>query len=56
MATGKLELDYFRIDPLKIDFAAVTAVMLSAYATRFWVLPVQVGLREVVVATLKTEY
>lgn len=48
---GKLELDYFRIDPLKIDFAAVTAVMSSAYATRFGVLPVQVGLREVVVAT-----
>lgn len=37
--------------PLKIDFAAVTAVMSSAYATRFGVLPVQVGLREVVVAT-----
>ena len=48
---GKVELDYYRIDPLKIDFAAVTAVMSSAYATRFGVLPVQVGLREVVVAT-----
>ncbi len=48
---GKVELDYLRIDPLKIDFAAVTAVMSSAYATRFGVLPVQVGLREVVVAT-----
>lgn len=48
---GKVELAYYRIDPLKIDFAAVTAVMSSAYATRFGVLPVQVGLREVVVAT-----
>jgi len=48
---GKVGLDYLRIDPLKIDFAAVTAVMSSAYATRFGVLPVQVGLREVVVAT-----
>ncbi len=48
---GKVELGYLRIDPLKIDFAAVTAVMSSAYATRFGVLPVQVGLREVVVAT-----
>ena len=47
----KVGLDYLRIDPLKIDFAAVTAVMSSAYATRFGVLPVQVGLREVVVAT-----
>ncbi|WP_298602286.1 GspE/PulE family protein [Zoogloea sp.] len=48
---GKVELDYLRIDPLKIDFAAVTGVMSSAYATRFGVLPIQVGLREVVVAT-----
>ncbi|WP_374265242.1 GspE/PulE family protein [Zoogloea sp.] len=48
---GRVGLDYLRIDPLKIDFAAVTAVMSSAYATRFGVLPVQVGLREVVVAT-----
>ena len=47
----KVGLDYLRIDPLKIDFAAVTAVMSSAYATRFGVLPVLVGLREVVVAT-----
>jgi len=48
---GRVKLDYYRIDPLKIDFAAVTSVMSSAYATRFGVLPVQVGLREVVVAT-----
>ena len=37
---GRVKLDYYRIDPLKIDFAAVTAVMSSAYATRFGVLPV----------------
>ena len=48
---GRVGLDYLRIDPLKIDFAAVTGVMSSAYATRFGVLPIQVGLREVVVAT-----
>ncbi|MDD3352952.1 GspE/PulE family protein [Zoogloea sp.] len=48
---GRVGLEYYRIDPLRIDFAAVTAVMSSAYATRFGVLPVQVGPREVVVAT-----
>ncbi|MDA0189104.1 MAG: GspE/PulE family protein [Proteobacteria bacterium] len=48
---GKVELDYYHIDPLKIDFAAVTEVMSSAYATRFGILPVQVTTREVVVAT-----
>jgi general secretion pathway protein E len=47
----KAGLDYFHIDPLKIDFTAVTEVMSSAYATRFGVLPVQVTPREVVVAT-----
>ncbi len=48
---AKVELDYFHIDPLKIDFTAVTDVMSSAYATRFGILPVQVTAREIVVAT-----
>ena len=30
------------IDPFKIDFAAVTKVMSSTYATRFRILPMQV--------------
>ena len=47
----KVELEYFHIDPLKIDFTAVTGVMSSAYATRFGILPVQVTARELVVAT-----
>ena len=48
---AKVELEYFHIDPLKIDFTAVTDVMSSAYATRFGILPVQVTAREIVVAT-----
>jgi general secretion pathway protein E len=44
-------LPYLHIDPLKIDFAAVTEVMSSAYATRFRVLPVAVNAREAIVAT-----
>ena len=32
---GRVSLDYFRIDPLKIDFTAVTAVMSAAYAARY---------------------
>jgi general secretion pathway protein E len=48
---GKMGLEYFHIDPLKVDFTAVTDVMSSAYATRFGILPVQVTTREVVVAT-----
>ncbi|HTJ96096.1 MAG TPA: GspE/PulE family protein [Rhodocyclaceae bacterium] len=44
-------LDYVHIDPLKINFSAVTEVMSSAYATRFRILPIEVKPHEVVVAT-----
>lgn len=32
---GRTGLDYFHIDPLKIDFTGVAEVMSSAYAARF---------------------
>ncbi|GAB2181585.1 GspE/PulE family protein [Denitratisoma sp. agr-D3] len=44
-------LDYFHIDPLKINFSVVTEVMSNAYATRFRILPVAVRADEVIVAT-----
>src|SRR5216683_1608816 len=44
-------MDYFHIDPLKINFSAVTDVMSSHYAARFKILPVEVSTREVVIAT-----
>ena len=47
----RVGLDYLHIDPLKIDFATVTEVMSSAYATRFRILPVAVSAREAVIAT-----
>src|SRR5689334_12652480 len=47
----RVGMDYMHIDPLKIDFAAVTEVMSSAYATRFRVLPVGVNSKEAIVAT-----
>ncbi|HJX19522.1 MAG TPA: ATPase, T2SS/T4P/T4SS family, partial [Steroidobacteraceae bacterium] len=47
----RVGLEYLHIDPLKIDFAAVTEVMSSAYATRFRILPVGVSGKETVVAT-----
>src|SRR5436853_7225400 len=47
----RVGLEYLHIDPLKIDFAAVTEVMSSAYATRFRILPVGVSTKETVVAT-----
>src|SRR3954470_14910986 len=47
----RVGLDYLHIDPLKIDFAGVTEVMSSAYATRFRVLPVAVNTKEATIAT-----
>jgi general secretion pathway protein E len=44
-------MDYYHIDPLKINFSAVTEVMSSHYAARFKILPVEVNTREVVIAT-----
>jgi len=47
----KTGLDYYHIDPLKINFSAVTEVMSNQYAGRFKILPVEVTTREVVIAT-----
>src|SRR5690242_7853664 len=48
---GKAGLPYLHIDPFKIDFAAVTKVMSSAYAERFKILPVGVTTKEATIAT-----
>lgn len=38
---GWVGLQYYHIDPLKVNLAAVTDVMSSAYASRFRILPSQ---------------
>ena len=48
---GKAGLPYYHIDPLKIDVASVCDVVSNAYASRFRILPVAVGVNEVTVAT-----
>jgi general secretion pathway protein E len=47
----RVGMEYLHIDPLKIDFAGVTEVMSSAYATRFRILPVGVNTKEATIAT-----
>jgi general secretion pathway protein E len=47
----RAQLDYLRIDPLKVDVAKVADTMSAGYAERHRVLPVQVTASEVVVAT-----
>jgi general secretion pathway protein E len=51
----RVGLDYLHIDPLKIDFSAVTEVMSSAYATRFRILPVAVNTKEATIAVSEPE-
>jgi general secretion pathway protein E len=46
----RVGLEYKHIDPMKVDFSAVTEVMSSSYATRFRILPVGVNSKEAVVA------
>ena len=48
---ARVGLEYFHIDPLKVDFTSVTDVVSSAYATRFGILAVKVTASEVVFAT-----
>jgi len=47
----KVGLAYFHVDPLKINFSAVTELMSSAYAERYKILPVEVGSKKAVIAT-----
>ncbi len=46
----RVGLEYRHIDPLKIDFSAVTEVMSSSYAARFKILPIGVNSKEAVIA------
>jgi len=47
----KSNQEYYKVDPLKIDVAAVTDVISSAYAIRHKILPVEVHENRVVIAT-----
>ncbi len=49
----KVGLEYFHIDPLKVDVASVTEVMSYAYAQNFGVLPVKATYDELAVATVE---
>jgi general secretion pathway protein E len=47
---GRLGVEYFHIDPLKVDMKSVTEVMSNDYATKRNILPVAVQGKDVVVA------
>lgn len=50
-AAKKVNLPFYRIDPLKIDFTKVSDVMSSSYAMRFNILPVDATNDAVIIAT-----
>jgi general secretion pathway protein E len=48
---AKVDLPFFRIDPLKIDFTRVADVMSASYAARFNILPIELKADSLLVAT-----
>ena len=48
---GKVGLEYFHIDPLKIDFSNLTDLMSIDYANRFAIMPIRIEDDDLVVAT-----
>ena len=52
----KVAMPYYRIDPLKIDAAAVTAVVSHSYAERNKLLPIESSSTYVVIATAEPYY
>ncbi|GAB1232886.1 GspE/PulE family protein [Ferrigenium sp. UT5] len=48
---NKFELEYFHIDPLKIDFSNLTELMSIDYANRFAIMPIRIEDNDLVVAT-----
>jgi general secretion pathway protein E len=44
-------LEYFHIDPLKLDFGAITQIVSKAYAERLKIMPVKVSKTEATIAT-----
>ncbi len=48
---GHVQLPFYRIDPLKIDFTRVADVMSASYAARFNILPVEMTPDTLVIAT-----
>ncbi len=48
---GRLDVPYVHIDPLRVDFSAVSSVMSSNYANRYRILPIAVNQDVVTIAT-----
>jgi general secretion pathway protein E len=48
---ARAELDYYHVDPLKLEFGSIAQVVSQAYAERLKIMPVKVSNIEVIIAT-----
>ena len=44
-------MDYFHVDPLKLNFAGIASIVSKSYAERLKIMPIKVGNGEVTIAT-----
>ena len=49
-------LEYYHVDPLKMDFGSITQVVSKGYAERLKIMPVKVGNNEATIATAEPYY
>ena len=47
----RIGLDYYHVDPLKLDFGSITQIVSKAYAERLKIMPVKVSSTEAIIAT-----
>lgn len=48
---GKVGMDYFHVDPLKLNFGGIASIVSKSYAERLKIMPIKVGNGEVTIAT-----
>jgi general secretion pathway protein E len=52
----RVGMQYFHIDPLKLNFGAIASIVSKNYAERLRIMPVQVTAKEVIIATAEPFY
>lgn len=48
---GRIGMDYFHVDPLKLNFGGIASIVSKSYAERLKIMPVKAGDGEVTIAT-----
>ncbi len=48
---AKVGLEYFHVDPLKLNFGGIASIVSKSYAERLKIMPIKAGIGEVTIAT-----